>query len=111
MPDAFGAPRIQTIPPERGVFPLDHDAECKDIMKIFLDCIKSNKGDHFNCKNQSQAYLQCRMDHGLMVKDDLNHLGFGETGTYERVDPKEFTKENKGFVSGLGVAGGKWWVW
>lgn len=36
MADAFGASRIQTRPPERGVFPLDHDGECKDHMKVRL---------------------------------------------------------------------------
>ena len=34
MTDAFGASRVQPRPPERGVFPLDHDGECKDQMKV-----------------------------------------------------------------------------
>lgn len=111
MPEAFGAARLKVTPPERGVFPLDHDAECKDFMKKFLYCLKTNSGDHFPCKNQSQAYLQCRMDRGLMAKDDLNNLGFGDNGAYERVNPKEGEKEKSGFVAGMGVSPGKGSLW
>jgi hypothetical protein len=31
---AFGAGRQQLKPPERGVFALDHDGECKDSMQV-----------------------------------------------------------------------------
>ena len=34
MADAFGGRRILVRPPERGVFPLDHDGECKTDMKV-----------------------------------------------------------------------------
>jgi cytochrome c oxidase assembly protein subunit 19 len=78
MADAFGASRIKVQPPERGVFPLDHEHECKTVMKKFLTCLKENGGDHFPCKNDSEMYLQCRMDRGLMAKDDLSKLGFGK---------------------------------
>ena len=36
MVDAFGGGRNNVKPPERGVFPLDHDQECKPMMKVFL---------------------------------------------------------------------------
>ena len=36
MVDAFGANRINVKPPERGIFPLDHDSECKSFMKVTL---------------------------------------------------------------------------
>lgn len=34
MSSPFGGSRIQTQPPERGVFPLDHEGECKIYMKV-----------------------------------------------------------------------------
>ncbi len=34
MVDAFGASRVQVRPPEKGVFPIDHDGECKEAMKV-----------------------------------------------------------------------------
>ena len=34
MTDAFGGRRATVKPPEKGVFPLDHDGECKDSMKV-----------------------------------------------------------------------------
>ena len=34
MANAFGGSRISVKPPERGIFPLDHDGECKQNMKV-----------------------------------------------------------------------------
>ncbi|OQO12223.1 hypothetical protein B0A48_02864 [Cryoendolithus antarcticus] len=61
----FGAPGAgikitKPIPPERGSFPLDHDAECQPIMKKYLACLKS-----------------CRMERNLMAPDSMKNLGFG----------------------------------
>lgn len=112
MADAFGASRIKVQPPERGVFPLDHEHECKGMMKKFLTCLKQNGGDHFPCKNESEMYLQCRMDRGLMAKDDLSKLGFGKDASYTRVEPNEGEKEKSGFVAGTGVrASTRWTIW
>jgi hypothetical protein len=78
--------------------------ECKNAMKTYLNCLKENKSDHHSCRDMSKAYLQCRMDNDLMRKEDMNELGFGEKGEYVRVQPEaENSKENKGFVAGLGV--------
>jgi cytochrome c oxidase assembly protein subunit 19 len=110
--DAFGGSRVKTLPPEKGVFPLDHDGECKDKMKIFLSCLKRTKGDHFPCKSDSKVYLQCRMDVGLMNKEDLNTLGLGVNPLYIRTEVIEDEKEKKGFIAGLGVVGSnKWSMW
>lgn len=115
--DAFGGSRVKTLPPEKGVFPLDHDGECKSKMKTFLACLKTSKGDHFPCKSVSKDYLQCRMDVGLMVADDLNTLGYGDNPEYIRREANEGGKEKDGFVSGLGVLGStkwsyqKWSLW
>ena len=78
MANPFGGSRVQVKPPERGVFALDHDGECKDMMKIYLDCLKEKKGTHFDCRELSGKYLSCRMEKDLMAKEDLNQLGLGE---------------------------------
>mmetsp|Transcript_28069 Transcript_28069/g.26932 ORF Transcript_28069/g.26932 Transcript_28069/m.26932 type:complete len:143 (+) Transcript_28069:136-564(+) len=115
--DAFGGSRVKTLPPEKGVFPLDHEGECKSKMKTFLQCLKTSKGDHFPCKSVSKEYLQCRMDVGLMQSEDLNNLGLGAIPEYVRTDANEGNKEKGGFVSGLGVLGStkwsyqKWSLW
>lgn len=107
--DAFGGARVKTLPPEKGVFPLDHEGECKAKMTVFLQCLKDNKGDHFPCKSDSKTYLQCRMDVGLMNKEDLNTLGLGINPEYIRTEVVEDVKEKKGFIAGLGVVGSKKW--
>jgi hypothetical protein len=60
------------------VFALDHDGECKEAMKSYLDCLKAKKGTHFDCRELSGKYLKCRMDRDLMAKEDLDSLGLGE---------------------------------
>ncbi|KAF2729792.1 hypothetical protein EJ04DRAFT_515701 [Polyplosphaeria fusca] len=80
----FGAPGggqkiYKPSPPERGSFPLDHDAECKHIMMSYLSCIRSHRGTNDNeCRNQAKSYLQCRMERNLMAPDSFKNLGFGE---------------------------------
>ncbi|KIW06598.1 hypothetical protein, variant [Verruconis gallopava] len=80
----FGSPggqqKIQKpIPPERGSFPLDHDGECKDVMTLYLRCLRSYRGTNSpECRQQAKAYLQCRMDRNLMAPDEMKNLGFAE---------------------------------
>lgn len=51
------------IPPERGSFPLDHDAECQPLMKEYLRCLRSQRGvNSEECRKLSKGYLQCRME-------------------------------------------------
>ncbi len=108
MVDAFGGNRLQVKPPERGIFPLDHDGECKSSMSSYLSCLKDNKNDYFPCRDLSKAYLQCRMDRNLMAKEEMSNLGF-ENGEYKRIVPEEGEKEKNGFVAGLGVKPSKRW--
>lgn len=103
MTDAFGGSRVSVRPPERGIFPLDHDGECRPQMRGFLECLRLNNSEHNSCREQSKTYLQCRMDKELMAKEDLSKLGLGEGATYTRVASKEGEKESIGFVAGLGV--------
>ncbi|KAL7420059.1 Cytochrome c oxidase assembly protein cox19 [Cryptotrichosporon argae] len=79
---SFGRPggfdTFKVSPPQRGSFPLDHDGECKTYMLAYMRCIKANAQDNGACRPESRAYLECRMDHGLMQRDDMANLGLGD---------------------------------
>ena len=115
MVDAFGGSRLTVKPPERGVFALDHEGECKAHMLTYLSCLSDHKDDQHFCREHSKQYLACRMEKGLMKKEDLSTLGFGDNGEYERVQTDYGnSKEAKGFVAGAGIEKGKkvsksWW--
>jgi len=76
-PGGFGD-AFKVSPPQRGSFPLDHEGECKDVMISYLRCIKLNQGNNGACRPESRAYLECRMDKGLMQRDDMVNLGLGD---------------------------------
>ncbi|ORZ31176.1 hypothetical protein BCR44DRAFT_1442911 [Catenaria anguillulae PL171] len=67
---SFGAPQ------KRGAFPLDHDGECKALVQKYLKCLKESKASNMSCRELSKAYLECRMQRGLMAKDEMQNLGF-----------------------------------
>lgn len=79
----FGAPgggarAYKPSPPERGSFPLDHDAECKHFISSYLRCLKSQNTpgeNHADCRILAKDYLNCRMEKGLMAKDEWKNLG------------------------------------
>ncbi|PWY99710.1 hypothetical protein BCV70DRAFT_200635 [Testicularia cyperi] len=54
--------------------------ECRDVMLEYMKCIKANKNDNGACRHLSKAYLQCRMDKGLMEQDNMDNLGFNGVG-------------------------------
>ena len=64
--------------PQRGSFPLDHYAECKDAMTAYLSCMKSARSVNDVCRDQAKSYLKCRMDRNLMAPDSMKNLGFHE---------------------------------
>ncbi|KAM6497989.1 hypothetical protein JOM56_005937 [Amanita muscaria] len=77
---SFGRPPsinvgFKTTPPDRGSFPLDHYGECKEKMKLYMDCLRRNSGTSTICRALSKDYLECRMEKGLMVRDDWKNLG------------------------------------
>lgn len=113
MVDAFGGGRVKVKPPERGVFPLDHDGECKHFMKKYLECVSKTTGDNLPCRDMARSYLQCRMDRELMAKENLDELGFGNSKEYVRMKSNEGEKEKTGFVAGTGVraSGKSWFNW
>lgn len=67
---------VKVVPPERGSFPLDLGNECGEFVKKYLICVKSNKGDNPQCRELAKEYLECRMNKGLMDKDEMRNLGF-----------------------------------
>jgi len=103
----FGAPggRAQTYkpaPPERGSFPLDHDAECKHLISAYLRCLKSQSNPGMNseeCRQLAKGYLDCRMQKGLMAKDEWDNLGLvfdkKEDAQREKVLGKDAGKDTK----------------
>ncbi|KAI0344129.1 hypothetical protein BDW22DRAFT_1327241 [Trametopsis cervina] len=70
--------------PDRGSFPLDHFAECRDYMKEYLACLKKNSSNSTPCRHLNREYLECRMQKGLMDRDEWRNLGLanlpGDTG-------------------------------
>lgn len=72
--------RLTKIPPEKGSFPIDHENACKQHMISFLKCLQTNKFDNERCRNHSRDYLECRMEHGLMAKDEWKNLGYKDKG-------------------------------
>jgi len=64
------------VPPEKGSFPLDHEAECKEFMIRYMGCLRENQSNNSVCRLQAKDYLQCRMDKNLMAKEDWTKLGY-----------------------------------
>ncbi|KAF8482135.1 hypothetical protein DFH94DRAFT_628182 [Russula ochroleuca] len=77
---SFGRPPsistgFQATPPDRGSFPLDHYGECKASMIRYLECLKRNSSASSECRHLNRDYLNCRMQNGLMEKDEWKNLG------------------------------------
>ncbi|PHT82078.1 hypothetical protein T459_15093, partial [Capsicum annuum] len=76
---AFGGNRgVRPVPPEKGVFPLDHMHLCDLEKKEYLNCLKSAGHKSEGCRHLSKKYLECRMEKNLMAKQDMSELGFGK---------------------------------
>lgn len=74
---AFGGNRgLRPVPPEKGVFPLDHMHECDLEKKDYLSCLKTTGHQSEKCRMFSKKYLECRMAKNLMAKQDMPELGF-----------------------------------
>ncbi|XP_062087548.1 uncharacterized protein LOC133794346 [Humulus lupulus] len=86
---AFGGNRgLRPVPPEKGVFPLDHMHLCDLEKKEYLSCLKSYGHQSDKCRSFSKKYLQCRMEKNLMAKQDMSELGFGKEGDTEGSEEK-----------------------
>ncbi|CAJ1951111.1 unnamed protein product [Sphenostylis stenocarpa] len=89
---AFGGNRgLRPVPPEKGIFPLDHMHLCDLVCMLldfniylnekveYLNCLKTARHESEKCRQFSKKYLQCRMEKNLMAKQDLAELGFKES--------------------------------
>ncbi|KAF8898438.1 hypothetical protein BD779DRAFT_1431983 [Infundibulicybe gibba] len=77
---SFGRPPsinvgFQVSAPDRGSFPLDHYGECKEKMLLYMNCLRKNTNASSPCRLLSKEYLDCRMDKGLMERDEWKNLG------------------------------------
>eukprot|EP01116_Phalansterium_solitarium_P011585 TRINITY_DN2730_c0_g1_i1.p1 TRINITY_DN2730_c0_g1~~TRINITY_DN2730_c0_g1_i1.p1 ORF type:complete len:120 (-),score=10.94 TRINITY_DN2730_c0_g1_i1:80-439(-) len=89
-------------PPEKGSFPLDHDGECVDVARRYMECVRENRVAGL-CKELSKSYITCRMDKGLMAREDLSQLGFlDRPHPLVAAEPKA-RREETGFVAGVGL--------
>ena len=74
--NVFGSKTFKGSPPEKGSFPLDHDGECKAPYLKYMICLSDNKNSASICRSETKDYLDCRMQRGLMLKEDWKKLGF-----------------------------------
>ncbi|KAK7265096.1 hypothetical protein RJT34_32712 [Clitoria ternatea] len=83
---AFGGNRgLRPVPPEKGIFPLDHMHLC-DLEKVeYLNCLKTGSHQSQKCREFSKKYLECRMEKNLMAKQDLAELGFKESNVERKI--------------------------
>lgn len=80
----FGQKNFTPTPPQLGSFPIDHEGECKKFMIKYMLCLRENKNENGLCRAESQNYLGCRMEKGLMAKEEWKKLGFSEDMTPEK---------------------------
>jgi cytochrome c oxidase assembly protein subunit 19 len=107
---SMGRSKQVVQPPQRGIFPLDHMAECKAHMQAYVDCLEVNRDVHHKCRDLSRQYLQCRMDRGLMAKEDLDAMGYSPHQAVEGAREYDNAKEKAGFVAGTHISKEtKWW--
>lgn len=76
--NVFGAKQFKPTPPDKGSFPLDHEGECKKFYLSYMVCLAKNEHDNSKCRAESKDYLGCRMDKGLMKREDWKTLGYGD---------------------------------
>ncbi|CAI5439230.1 unnamed protein product [Caenorhabditis angaria] len=71
--------RVQSVSaPLKGSFPLDHEGTCKLEMLNYMVCLHKNKQQNSECRLNAKEYFTCRMDNGLMDRDEWKKLGYSE---------------------------------
>ncbi|KAI8809063.1 hypothetical protein BJ742DRAFT_771514 [Cladochytrium replicatum] len=71
--------------------------------QAYFACLKQNAADHAQCKEFSKAYLACRMDRGLMDKEDFSRIGYGDDENGKVAPNVELTLEEDVCPSDGGV--------
>ena len=69
----------QPMAPKLGSFPLDHFRECKPEVAAYYKCLEAEKMMPALCRDETRTYIQCRMDKGLMDKQDIDAFGIPRT--------------------------------
>ncbi|KDR84849.1 hypothetical protein GALMADRAFT_54097 [Galerina marginata CBS 339.88] len=102
---SFGRPPsinvgFKVTAPDRGSFPLDHYGECKEKMQLYMSCLKENGSTSSPCRNLSKDYLDCRMNKGLMERDEWKNLGLANVDDKSKTPlkddkPPQTTGENQ----------------
>ena len=72
----FGQKTFTAKPPIKGSFPLDHEGDCKEFMVKYMGCLNRHDMDNGKCRGESKDYLECRMKHNLMKREDWSKLGY-----------------------------------
>ena len=108
-----GGKNAQAKPPEKGSFPLDHGGECAASASAFMSCLKAHAQRHAPCKALAKQYFECRMERGLMAKEDLGTMGFSEhqlrqveiASKTDSLDVARRKMKKKGYTAGLRAKG------
>lgn len=88
-------------PPAKGSFPLDHLAECKQFALAYERCLDEHNKISSHCREEARLYLQCRMERGLMAREEWKKLGLDKDKMEAGVKGSgEERAEAKGFVAG-----------
>ncbi|TYK04005.1 cytochrome c oxidase assembly protein COX19-like [Cucumis melo var. makuwa] len=78
---SFGGNRgLRPVPPEKGVFPLDHMHLCDLEKKEYLNCLKTSGHKSEKCRHLSKKYLECRMENQRFPLPGSNGLGDSKWG-------------------------------
>ena len=85
---SFGGPNTQYLfikPPLKGSFPLDHDRTCSHIVEEYLHCLRKVRkadiagvADQDVCRAAMKYYFECRMQNGLMDREEWDKLGLSQ---------------------------------
>lgn len=105
---------LQPKAPLKGSFPLDHLGECKPLAKLYSTCLLDNEGAAGQCREIARRYLECRMEAGLMAREEMSSLGLagevpapageGVGGDGGDVPAERRPEERQGFVAGMRTA-------
>ena len=81
------------------------------LWQRYLECLKESRDVHHKCRDYSRDYLQCRMDHQLMSKENLEEMGFGKEQEVTGAEEYDKSKEKAGYVAGKHISKPNQWWW
>jgi cytochrome c oxidase assembly protein subunit 19 len=61
---------------------LDHFHECDGEAKSYTECVVKHELMPKRCRSFQVAYLQCRMNAGLMDREEMEKLGINDQVSY-----------------------------